>query len=66
MSTEYYLYDKDRNEIICLRDFIKPQIYQKFINNYVYPKDHLGRDNLSIMLDDTVDCYTPFPSRIKI
>ena len=66
MSTEYYLYDKDRNEVICLRDVIKESIYQKFVTDYIHPNDHLGRDNLSIILDDSVDCYDPFPSRVKL
>lgn len=65
MSTEYYLYDAKNNDVICLRDIIKPELYDDFITNYAYT-NYVLREGLKIIIDDAVDTYSPLPNRIKI
>ena len=66
MSTEYFLHDKESNDVINLRDVIAPKIYTAFIDQYINSDGGRRRSGVEIIIDDSVDTYCPEPVVFKI
>jgi hypothetical protein len=64
MSTEYYLYDKKRNEIFSLRDLIKDDILDEFICRVYFHDDYTSGGPLEIIQDDVIDTFERYPKRV--